>query len=1316
VNMKFPPKKKGISEQLLKLIAYNPLHGLHKPPKFKKRARGGRLRRAEGGSADDNSDSSPIVVNRPFGELSAGPAPSPTQWLGNKFQDAMEYAGAKPDVARHLREGIGGVLGMSPLGIAGSAVDAVDAKARGDNAGTVQAMAGMLPGVGPEARAAAREASSVLRVPKPPAGTKPVIPLTDWDMIRSSRVEDVPLSKVSSGQTDKDMRWDETNRGVYGKPQIPGYGDKPVAVKMPDGTYHLQDGNHRTALALQRGDEDMPMHVIDHNAYDSGVEVPPPALGTPTFKYAEHYPDSKIVYVDPAKFDDAWQANRNMHVGELGQGKGADVSKYARAKSFFASGPKEFEAPEVSINSKGMPTFVDGRHRFAAMRDMGYDSVPVVMDANAFENASKHGLITKQNRASGGSVQHLADGGIPAFDEARGADAVPAFDEAKGPDKPAESGWTSYLPKAVTDVPHEMYESIAAPVRQVGQTWSDIRSRHEEQAKKDASADGSFLDPSAIMGSLQDVGQTGKALAGVATAPMSLAVAPFRSLIGHPMAQAEHIVGSIINPEAAAKDDPDKMYEAAKGDVDLAMSAGRPRGMTGPKFTPEVPPTNSLVTPEAQANRALASEFDIPLSRGQATQDLDRIRYEDMAARGAYGPEAQERAAKFFNDQFSAIQRAGRGVGENFGHGEQPIASPADAAASINMTVAERAALARQQRDAVVANAEQEANAQRQMVADRERSITESIAGNNPVIEGPRSAGEIVSQNLRDQAGAHRDRTRELYNEFGNLPGEFDVSAVRGMGSRVRQDLTYSDNPVIIDEGTPAAARAIQAMDQMSQPRITNLADPLAPPPPGEVSSVNLRGIDQMRKRLVGYYQQARSSNDASDVRATRAVLNGFDDQIERSISNNLFSGDPRALQALQEARSSFSRYQQLYNPRGAGDDVGTAMRRIIDRNATPEETANLIIGSGKIGTSGLPVRIADRLEEVLGAGSPAFNSIRQAMWQKASRVRNSAGEIDPAKSAASVAEFTNSTLARRMFSPEELRAMRNHAQGVRDLDRLIETMPETQAASQARTGYEEAFGGEDLGGSQKAAFRRMADGTATPEETAQAMFASIGGGNSGNTVRALKAIENIVGRDSPSMGAARQGIWQKLTQNPYGKDAQGQQKMVQGINEFLNGKGREIARQLYTPEERALMNRYAEAVRKTIIPKYARTNSDTAPAMLAAARKYAGAIGSALGMGIHGGATGGLEGYAVGKLLDKAVEKIGAARQAKKLNDTLEDIIPSPRKPAPPPQLRSAAKVLPLSAQGGPTANIGQAIARLQGPTAGRANDEKKKSTRPIN
>ena len=877
---------------------------------------------------------------------------------------------------------------------------------------------------------------------------------------------------------------------------------------------------------------------------------------------------------------------------------------------------------------------------------------------------------------------------------------------ATSPD--AGSGWTSYIPAAVSDVPQEAWNATKQQFSNIAQAGEDIRARHAAQA---AALQTSFFDPQAFASGAKDVLDVGKALVSGASVPIAPFQGAARSLIGHPMASAEHAVGTIINPEVARQDDPARMYEQAKSDVDTALSASRARGFT-PRGPIAIPPP---VAPEAAANQAAANEFGFRLSRGQATQDLDTIRYEDMAARGAYGPEAQQRAAEFFNQQFQDATAAGRDVGAqtaNQGFGAPTRATPimetpADAAVAASDELAARAQQARAVRDQAQQQAQAEAEAQRGMAADRQRAIDEAIRGNAPPIENTRETGEIVGQNVRDSAAANRQEFRNLYREFGQLPGEFRADAVRGLGTRIRNDLSFRDEPVIVDDQlTPAASRAVQALDEMSVPRIQNRASAFGQPNPDEIAGVNLRGIDQMRKKLVAYYQNAR--NNPTDARATRAILEGFDDQIERAISEGLFSGDPRALEALQQARASYSRYRQTFGPQRPGDDVGTAMRRIVDRNATPEEVANMVVGSGKIGNAGLPVRIADRLEQVLGNDSDAWSAIRQAMWRKASQVRNAAGEIDPSRSANSITDFTNSSLARRMFTDQERTAMQSHAQGVRDLDRTIEQLPETQAAGRAGQAYQELFGGEGQSGAAKGVFNRMVEGNAAPEEIANGLFKVIGNGNPGHVVRTLQAIERIVGKDSDAMGAIRQGVWQKLTQAAAGKDQPGAQKAVQAINEFLNGSGKSVADMLYSQEEKALMNRYQKALKLTIIPKYARTNSDTAPALLHAVRKYAGMIGSALGFVTeHGTMGGGLEGWAVGKLIDKGVEKAAAVHQARRLNRSLEDVVPPPRKPIAPPKVKQA-RLLPLAVQHAPVQNIGAVLAQLQGPSTGNADDRR--------
>lgn len=79
-------------------------------------------------------------------------------------------------------------------------------------------------------------------------------------------------------------------------------------------------------------------------------------------------------------------------------------------------------------------------------------------------------------------------------------------------------------------------------------------------------------------GHLQATADVGKAILAVPGLIASPITGAARSLLGHPLAAATHAIGSVINPEVAAKDNPQEMYESAKGGVDKAMMALAPRG------------------------------------------------------------------------------------------------------------------------------------------------------------------------------------------------------------------------------------------------------------------------------------------------------------------------------------------------------------------------------------------------------------------------------------------------------------------------------------------------------------------------------------------------------------------------------------------------------------------------------------------------------------------------------------------------------------------------------------------------------------------
>jgi hypothetical protein len=85
------------------------------------------------------------VAFEPFGELKPATY-TPTQRIGNLAADALMGLGMKPYFANDLASRVGSLLGITPLGVLGSALDLIDAKRRDDLPGVLTAAAGMIPG------------------------------------------------------------------------------------------------------------------------------------------------------------------------------------------------------------------------------------------------------------------------------------------------------------------------------------------------------------------------------------------------------------------------------------------------------------------------------------------------------------------------------------------------------------------------------------------------------------------------------------------------------------------------------------------------------------------------------------------------------------------------------------------------------------------------------------------------------------------------------------------------------------------------------------------------------------------------------------------------------------------------------------------------------------------------------------------------------------------------------------------------------------------------------------------------------------------
>lgn len=102
----------------------------------------------------------------------------------------------------------------------------------------------------------------------------------------------------------------------------------------------------------------------------------------------------ELVNVNVKKFDKEWSKDTEFYIGK--NGKGQIHNRYQDFIEFLTTDPEvrgPIEASEVHVNEFGKPGFVNGRHRFAVLRDLGAKTIPVAMISEGVINAKKFGFL-----------------------------------------------------------------------------------------------------------------------------------------------------------------------------------------------------------------------------------------------------------------------------------------------------------------------------------------------------------------------------------------------------------------------------------------------------------------------------------------------------------------------------------------------------------------------------------------------------------------------------------------------------------------------------------------------------------------------------------------------------------------------------------------------------------------------------------------------------------------------------------------------------------------------------------------------------------
>lgn len=372
----------------------------------------------------------------------------------------------------------------------------------------------------------------------------------------------------------------------------------------------------------------------------------------------------------------------------------------------------------------------------------------------------------------------------------------------------------------------------------------------------------------------------------------------------------------------------------------------------------------------------------VTLSEGQATGELPLIQREQAALRGQTGARSQAAAQEFRDQQAGQVAQAGEDVSRSM----DPFGAR--------------------------------------------------------VAETPQAAAEIAADTVRREAVTRKAGVTAAYNEAKALPGEIHADVFRDMGQSIKSDLSGRTDPIIIDELTPRASKAIDYIDgRIDQLKILNKADPNAPPIPDDILGVTLKGVDQWRKHLGALKNDAFSSGNATDGRAIQGVMKAFDDRLADAINSGAFRGDPRAVQAWNDARAAHADYKSTFGAQSK-DPVGRVVEKVLGNRtneaSTPNAVADFLYGTTGINPSDLNLGVTNRFKKILGEQSPEWSGVKQGLF---SRIVEPGGDLaawGPKKVADRITKFLDvdgREMANSVYSTPERQMMRDYADLLRRLE-----------------------------------------------------------------------------------------------------------------------------------------------------------------------------------------------------------------------------------------------------------------------------------------
>jgi hypothetical protein len=327
---------------------------------------------------------------------------------------------------------------------------------------------------------------------------------------------------------------------------------------------------------------------------------------------------------------------------------------------------------------------------------------------------------------------------------------------------------------------------------------------------------------------------------------------------------------------------------------------------------------------------------------------------------------------------------------------------------------------------------------QREAVERSVGDVQGRLANGSPTIASPAAAYEAIPGRLRQARDTLRAESRDAYNASVNNPDVLvSGEAVQALPSFIRRSL--DENQIIVDPMYhQGATRALQFIDDY----LGRLPKPGTAPaggarqiasPEGEVKAIDaqLQWIENLRASVRKNFPPV-----GPDAPALKAISSAIDSWTDDVFERGLVSASDEVLGQLKAARAKWSEYSAMADPKARIGgrlnpqyEAQRALRYITDKQLGPEEIGTYLWGSSVANPKNTSLMTAQLLRKQLGPDSPEWNAVRQSFWLRATRAGDET--MNPARIAKNLDGMlggNGASVAKALYSPEEIQLMRNYA------------------------------------------------------------------------------------------------------------------------------------------------------------------------------------------------------------------------------------------------------------------------------------------------